>query len=138
MFMLQDKPLSPDLQVLLDAVALLDISEFRLFELAYQDWYGKPAKKMKLEGIFVRYMYCEEIPFWVRHYAREIMQQDDQLQDNRLPHAPRQNTATAAAIRRGLRVLLGLIFILVFLIIVTNHSPEWLLFGEECFFPPCY
>ena len=40
MFMLQDKPLSPDLQVLLDAVALLDISEFRVFELAYQDWYG--------------------------------------------------------------------------------------------------
>lgn len=138
MFLFHDKPLSPDLQVLLDAVALLDISEFHLFELAYKDWYGKPAITEKLEDVFVRYMYREEIPFWVRHYAREIIQQRGKRQDDRFPREPLQHSATRPAIRRGLRVLLGLIFILVFLIIVTNHSPEWMLFGEECYFPPCY
>lgn len=35
MLLFHDKPLAPDMQTLLEAVALLDISEFRLFDLAY-------------------------------------------------------------------------------------------------------
>lgn len=138
MFLFHDRPLSPDLQTLLDAVSLLDISEFRLFELAYQAWYGRPARTEKLEKDFSRYMYQDEIPFWVRQYARDVVQRRHRTDDERFPSEPWQTTASSARIRRGLRIVLGLVFIMVFLIIVTSHSPEWLLFGEECYFPPCY
>ncbi|MDR9435428.1 MAG: hypothetical protein RI563_01020 [Thiohalophilus sp.] len=138
MFLFQDKPLSPDLQTLLDAVALLDISEFRLFELAYRAWYGNDAGSRQLEQDFADYMFCDEVPIWVRHYARGVVKQAALSQSGKFPYPPKDRPADSASIRRGLRVLLGLIFILVFLIVVSSLSPEWLQFGNECYFPPCY
>ncbi|MDY6979515.1 MAG: hypothetical protein SV201_06505 [Pseudomonadota bacterium] len=138
MFLLHDKPLSTDIQTLLDAVALLDISEFRLFELAYRAWYGKAAGVHQLEQDFADYMFRNTVPIWVRHYARGVVNQAAQSQSGQYPHPPRYQPADFKAIRRGLKVLLGLIFILVFLIVVSSLSPEWLQFGDECYFPPCY
>ncbi len=137
MFLFHDKPLPADLQILLDAVALLDISEFRLFELAYRAWYGKEAGARQLELDFADYMFRNRVPIWVRHYARGVVKQAALSQSGQFP-LPRYQPADAAAIRRGLRVLLGLIFVLVFLIVVSSLSPEWLQFGDECYFPPCY
>lgn len=138
MFFCYDKPLSPDLQTLLEAVALLDISEFRLFELAYQKWYGRAAPAEQLEEEFAHYMFGDEVPFWVRHYARDVLDLAGQFRSGECPLEPSPQPATRAGVRRGLRIFLGLIFLLVFLIVVTSFSPEWMLFGDECYFPPCY
>ena len=73
MFFFDDKPLSRELQNLLDAASMLDVGEFRLFELAYRSWYGKSADPRRLEQIFTQYMFCDQIPFWVRHYARQVL-----------------------------------------------------------------
>lgn len=138
MFLFHDKPLSADLQTLLDAVALLDISEFRLFELAYRAWYGKDAGARQLEQDFAEYMFRSTVPIWVRHYARGVVKQAALSQSEKFAHPPQYRPVDPAAICRGLRVLLGLIFILVFLVIVSSLSPEWLQFGDQCYFPPCY
>ncbi|MDZ7662689.1 hypothetical protein [Thiohalophilus sp.] len=138
MFLFPDKPLPPDLQVLLDAVGLLDISEFRLFELAYEAWYGEPASPEKLECAFARYMYREEVPFWVRHYARRVLKAADRRQLDTSVMGGACLPASRAGLRRGLRLFSGLVFLLVFLIVLASHSPEWMLLGQECHFPPCY
>lgn len=143
MFFFEDRPLPAELQELLDAASILDIGEFRLFELAYRDWYGTDADASRLEHDYARYMFGDDVPIWVRHYVRGVLKQAKQPQSClphpvRFPQPPQHQSATAAGIQRGLRIFLGLIFILVFLIVVISLSPEWLLFGNECYFPPCY
>jgi hypothetical protein len=133
MLLFHDKPLAPDMQTLLEAVALLDISEFRLFELAYQKWYGQTARQALLEAAFVRYMFDEVIPCWVRHYARAVVNGHAGY-----PAQAPPDPVTRAGIQRGLRVVLGLAFLLVFLIVLASHSPDWMRFGAQCYFPPCY
>lgn len=48
----------------------LGISEFKLFESAYAHWYERAASERELEPYFVRYLFYQEAPSWVRHYAR--------------------------------------------------------------------
>lgn len=138
MFLFPYKSLPADLQTLLDAVALLDITEYRLFELAYRDWYGRPAEPEKLERDFVDYMFKSEVPFWVRRYAGKILQLARQQRLDRDELGLEWIPALPNGLRRGLRMLLGLIFLVVFLIVVANASGEWLTFTENCYFPPCY
>jgi len=138
MFLFPDKPLSPDLQALLDAVGLLDISEFRLFELAYDAWYGERASPEKLEYAFARYMFRDEVPFWVRHYARRVLKLARQHPLDTSAMGVACLPTSRCGWRRGLRLFSGLVFLLVFLIVLASHSPEWMLFGQQCYFPPCY
>jgi hypothetical protein len=66
----------PDFGALTDAEMIakvagsLGISEFKLFESAYADWYKRAASEHELELYFVRYLFYQEAPSWVRHYAR--------------------------------------------------------------------
>jgi len=138
MFLFQYKPLPPDLQTLLDAVALLDITEYRLFELAYEDWYGRPARHKQLEQVFVDYMFKSKVPFWVRRYSRKVLKMAQQQCLDRDALGLHWLPVTHAGIRRGMHMILGLVFLLVFLIVVANASGEWLPFTESCYFPPCY
>lgn len=138
MFLFPDKPLPPDRQVLLDAVGLLDISEFRLFELAYYAWYGEYASPEKLDEDFARYMFREEVPFWVRHYARHVLKMAQQKKPDEITTQAMSSPTDRSGMRRGLGLFSGLVFLLVFLIVLASHSPEWMLFGAQCYFPPCY
>ncbi|TDY02589.1 hypothetical protein [Thiohalophilus thiocyanatoxydans] len=138
MFLFPDKPLPPDRQVLLDAVGMLDISEFRLFELAYYAWYGEHARPEKLDEDFARYMFREEVPFWVRHYARDVLKKAQQQTPDETTTETMLSPTARSGLRRGLRLFSGLVLLLLFLIVLASHSPEWMLFGAQCYFPPCY
>ena len=52
---------------------LLDVSEFEVFQRAYSDWYGREAETRTLEQEFVRYLYFECTPPWVRYYTRTTL-----------------------------------------------------------------
>lgn len=59
---------------LLEAAAQLQVTEFKLFELAYRDWYGHPPKHQVIEVYFRNYMFNRIIPVWVSHFARVIVE----------------------------------------------------------------
>jgi hypothetical protein len=52
---------------------LLQISEFRFFQLAYVQWYGRDIPDQNLEYIFVDYMFKDEVPHWARNLARRVL-----------------------------------------------------------------
>jgi len=58
-----------DIQLTLE---LLRVSEFRLFELAYKEWFGDSATEGDLEGAYIPYLAKGTVPCWVRQYARNI------------------------------------------------------------------
>lgn len=76
MFLLREEPIPPDVSQVLDAAALLQVTEFRLFQIAYQSWYGRAASEKSIERYFVPYMFRAVVPFWVRQLCRHVLTAD--------------------------------------------------------------
>ena len=60
-----------------EAANRLDVGEFQLFQLAYRAWYGVEADPKVLEQEFLEYMLHDQVPPWVRQFARNIIKSDD-------------------------------------------------------------
>lgn len=69
-----DENLSRDQWDLLEAAGLLQVTEFKLFELAYREWYGVRPKARVIEVHFRNYMFNMVIPAWVSHFCRRIVE----------------------------------------------------------------
>lgn len=54
---------------------LLQVSEFKFFQLAYSRWYGRDISEKNLESIFTDYMLKNDVPHWTRHFARQVLSQ---------------------------------------------------------------
>ena len=52
---------------------MLQMSEFRFFQLAYERWYGSELAEGNMENIFADYMFKNEVPYWVRHLSRNVL-----------------------------------------------------------------
>ena len=60
------------------AANILQIGEFQLLQLAYYDWYGTELPENKFNSLFHAYTCREYVPMWARHYARKILDLDQQ------------------------------------------------------------
>lgn len=63
-----------DIVAVLDASAVLEITEFRLFELAWRERFGSRPDQQHIERYFAAYMFADRVPHWVRSFARHILQ----------------------------------------------------------------
>ena len=103
-FFTDDDHLVPeDTRDVLAASSLLQITEFHLFELAFERWFGRKAREGELEACFARYMFACRAPFWVRQYCREVETKENEgsLDPREFGVLPRVVPDTWA--RRGLR-----------------------------------
>jgi len=57
------------------ASSLLGLKEFDFFRLAYRRWFRSQPQPEILEKAFSRYMFSEQVPVWVRHQVREVLDQ---------------------------------------------------------------
>jgi len=73
MFWHIDDRLPANIQAVLDTAALLDITEFRVFELAHVNWYGRRAQTRDIEPLFVDYMFNDIVPPWVAQFTRKVL-----------------------------------------------------------------
>ncbi|MDX1512629.1 MAG: hypothetical protein R3174_02700 [Gammaproteobacteria bacterium] len=72
-FTYDDDEIEPDTRDVLAASAELEITEFRLFELAYCRWFGEPLNETKMEQVYSGYMFQARAPYWVRHFCRDVL-----------------------------------------------------------------
>jgi hypothetical protein len=133
-----DEHLAPDVDSVLTATALLDITEWDFFNLAYNRWHGKPAAEGIMEPIFAAYMFNDVVPLWVRHFARlvERLYQRGVLDKralgvDRLP-------SSAQMVSRGMRYGVAIVAILTALIVLADFAAQLVRLSERCHFPPCY
>ncbi len=118
-FTTDDHTVPQDTLDVLAASALLQITEFRLFELAHERWFGRRAKEDELEACFAHYMFASSAPHWVRQFCRDVSIQDhDNALDPRdFGVLPRQVSDTLA--RRGMRQAAFLIMLVVTLHLIV-------------------
>ena len=69
-----DENLAGEQWDLLESAAMLQVTEFRVFELAYKDWYGVAPKHQVIEVHFRNYMFNQIIPVWVSHFCRHVVE----------------------------------------------------------------
>ncbi len=69
-----DEDIDPDLWDLLQASSLLEIKEYDVFKLAYKEWFGCKPQPHVAEAHFANYMFNQQIPVWVRRYARKVVE----------------------------------------------------------------
>ena len=79
-----DRDDDPERTEIAKAANLLQIGEFQLLQLAYYSWFGEEMSPAVSDQIFRSYMIEGRVPPWVRHYARQIIAQDEsgRLEDN--------------------------------------------------------
>jgi len=73
MFVRKYRGLSVDSKRVQSAANVLHVTEFRLFELAYRDWFGTSCQEGELERIYMLYWFSGLSPAWVRHYCRHTL-----------------------------------------------------------------
>lgn len=74
LFVDSEKSIPADVRNVLDAAALLQVSEFCLFQIAYRRWHGSDTSERLIEQHFVPYMFRSVVPFWVRQLCRRVLQ----------------------------------------------------------------
>ncbi|MCF3628249.1 hypothetical protein RJ527_09245 [Thalassospiraceae bacterium LMO-SO8] len=67
------EPESKDARAVRAAAAVLRISEYDLFRLAFERWSGRPADDRDMEPVFVAFLFDHGMPHWVRHFARRVL-----------------------------------------------------------------
>ncbi len=71
---MQRKKKSPtDPDIIGFAAKRMNIGEFELFILAYEEWYGERPTEAMMEPFFGTYLKRSTAPFWARHYARRFL-----------------------------------------------------------------
>lgn len=133
-----DAELPKDVESVLKASALLDITEYELFQLAYARWHGGMADRATLEPFFVHYMFDLVVPLWVRHFARlvEELWRRGRLDREALGVARLPNTTEM--VRNGVRYSVIIGIVLVSIIVFAEFTAQFMKLGDRCLFPPCY
>jgi len=139
MFFFHDEPLPADTLLVLKAAAKLDTTEFRLFEMAYEDWYGRECNHKNMEHYFSPYMFESVVPFWVRAFCRKVLAFKGESASVQSAFGLRVFKATRTMKLFGFFYLIALVVCLLFLVFIfsvpVEKLPEFL---KECYFPPCY
>lgn len=133
-----DECINPDIAAILDASALLDITEYDFFQLAYLRWHGSMADERAMEKFFASYMFREVVPLWARHFARLVHRLNRMGKLDRRALGVRRLPRTRQMVRRGTRYAVMVATALVTLIVLAEFAAQVLKVGERCVFPPCY
>ena len=135
-FQYEDMP--ADCVLVANTAGLLEITEFRLFQLAFGDWYGREIRGYEADDYFTAFMYYDRVPFWVRRFCHKIQ---DLCEEGRLD--PRNfginpQRFEYRLLRWAVMAVSIMLASLVILIFLANTAVDLMPFLKECYFPPCY
>lgn len=120
-----DEHMEPEIQRVLDTAAILEITEFEVFRLAYDRWFGTPANDTIIEPFFCNYMFEMVVPSWVNHFTRTFME---------LYHAGRLDPTkygifpkpfSHASVRIGILIAVVLTAIMLCLILLAGNVTQF-------------
>lgn len=133
-----DEHLAPDVDSVLNATALLDVTEWDFFNLAYNRWHGEPAEESAMEPIFAAYMFKDVVPVWARHFARLVERLYRRGVLDRQALGVDRLASSKQMVSRGMRYGVLLVTVIVALIMFAEFMAQMMQIGDRCMFPPCY
>jgi len=70
---MQNNQLKIDTHAIELTASVHQVTKFRIFELAYQDWHGTEANETDIEAHFIAFLFDGLVPCWVRAYTRKTL-----------------------------------------------------------------
>ncbi len=130
-----DEDIPVDIEEVLDVAAELDIQEFDVFHLAYAWWHGNESTDATIEPFFVRYMFDDVVPHWVRQFTRMALRLKQEGRLNARDFGVEPEPADGRMVAKGIRYGIYLVAALTSLILLAHFTAELV---RRCMFPPCY
>ena len=91
-----------DRLVLIAAANQLQVGEFQFMQLAYREWFAEDLPEARVSKVFTNYMLKSEVPYWARHYARQIIEGcENGTIDENAPHFHRYDHDYHPTVRHG-------------------------------------
>lgn len=131
-----EEDLPDDVWGVLRASALLEVGEFRVFEIAYQDWHGEAGEEKMIEKHFAGYMFNDTVPLWVRHFCKKVLKLDDEEALDPADFGIVRKPATRQQINKGLEAIMYIVVALIFIFLLGESASRFM--QLQCLFPPCY
>jgi hypothetical protein len=133
-----EKSMPGDVADVLEAAALLEVTEFELFRIAYRRWHGVTLADDRLERHYLPYMFKGRVPLWVRQTAREVIGAAEigQLDPQRFGVFPK--ALSMDMYHRGLRYCLWIAVIFGTLLTGAATVAKLAPWHPSCYLPPCY
>lgn len=131
-----EKDIPDDVWSVLRTASVLNVGEFRVFQLAHKEWYAEEVDEKTIEGFFTQYMFNEIVPLWVRHFCQKVLRLEDEgaLDPVALGViSPRE--ASREQKWRGIEAtfwIFGSLLILILIAEIASRISEL-----KCGFPPC-
>ena len=133
-----DEHIAPDVDSVLNATALLDVTEWDFFNLAYNRWHGEPAEESAMEPIFAAYMFKDVVPVWARHFARLVERLYRRGVLDRQALGVDRLASSKQMVSRGMRYGVFLVTAIIALVMFAEFMAQMMQIGDRCMFPPCY
>ncbi|NOX20420.1 MAG: hypothetical protein GXO99_04065 [Nitrospirae bacterium] len=116
---------SDEVQEVVNAASMLQVSEYRFFEIAYEHWYGSKVEEKRLKPYYERYFNSGEVPPWVRHLARRVLSEAQRGVLNPEDYGIKPQKATLKMKIKGILIfiLLALLCFLFYLIVIREYVP---------------
>ncbi len=130
-FTFDDDDCNADTRDVLKASAELEITEFRLFELAHRRWFGECGSERHIEELFTPYMYGGPAPHWVRQFCREVLERAGAGELDPLEFGVHPLPETDTMVRRGLRYTMLVVFLVTALHLVAILVSGYTGYGSE-------
>jgi hypothetical protein len=113
-----------ELEDVMISSALLQVSEFRFFQLSYAYWYGRNIQDTQLEPFFAEYMFNSFVPHWVRQMTRRILllHEEGRLDPQDFNIVRPQVTPEMRALGEWYIIML-LFIVVIFCVLISGYPP---------------
>ena len=131
-----EKNIPSDVWYVLRTASLLSVGEFRVFEIAYHQWFDKTGDEKTIERFFIPYMFKDVVPVWVEHFCKRVLELDREDALDPTAFGIVTAPATRAQQNKGFEYLIWAVGTLALLVWMAELAAQHLTL--ECMFPPCY
>ncbi|MGF1475379.1 MAG: hypothetical protein ACFB6S_07435 [Geminicoccaceae bacterium] len=133
-----ERRFDPDVVDVLQTAAVLEVTEFELFRLAYQWWFGNEITDTSLERYYLPYMFKDSVPSFVRQFIRHVKDREEAGRLDKEALGIKPHVVTMDMYNRGVRYLLWIVVIMGTLLTGAMAIAEFSPWLSGCTLPPCY
>ena len=105
--------------------AVLQISEYELFRIAYQNWFNRPIPEKRLDILFKDYLANNSTPYWVNDFVRKAHEDFKAGKLNYKDYGIRRRVCDRRSKIKGWLITFSLIILMLLYSIMITRYPSY-------------
>ncbi len=105
--------------------AVLQISEYELFRIAYQNWFNRPIPEKRLDILFKDYLANNSTPYWVNDFVRKAHEDFKAGKLNYKDYGIRRRVCDRRSKIKGWLITFSLIILMLIYTIMITRYPSY-------------